>query len=67
MDQSDAGSAGIFSQWTNQMQEARVYSHNRICRCREGRARHGHCGIDHRDLIIEPPYYNRVFLKRAAY
>eukprot|EP00959_Pyramimonas_sp_CCMP1952_P446875 9356884-Pyramimonas_sp.AAC.1 len=28
MDQSDAGSAGIFSRWTNQAQEARVYSHN---------------------------------------
>eukprot|EP00959_Pyramimonas_sp_CCMP1952_P359914 7535893-Pyramimonas_sp.AAC.1 len=30
MDQSDAGSAaaGIFSRWTNQMQEARVYSHD---------------------------------------
>eukprot|EP00959_Pyramimonas_sp_CCMP1952_P117889 2465157-Pyramimonas_sp.AAC.1 len=27
MDQSDAGSAGIYSQWTNQTQEARVYSH----------------------------------------
>eukprot|EP00959_Pyramimonas_sp_CCMP1952_P019731 416935-Pyramimonas_sp.AAC.1 len=28
MDQSDAGSAGIFSQWTNQTQETRVYSHD---------------------------------------
>eukprot|EP00976_Prorocentrum_cordatum_P101876 1192823-Prorocentrum_minimum.AAC.1 len=38
--QSDAGSAGIFLQWTNQtqeaqMQEAQVYSHNRIRRRRE--------------------------------
>eukprot|EP00959_Pyramimonas_sp_CCMP1952_P118416 2476102-Pyramimonas_sp.AAC.1 len=28
MDQSDAGSAGMFSQWTNQTQEAWVYSHD---------------------------------------
>eukprot|EP00976_Prorocentrum_cordatum_P043609 882349-Prorocentrum_minimum.AAC.1 len=28
MDQSDAGSAGIFSRWTNQTQDARVYSHD---------------------------------------
>eukprot|EP00959_Pyramimonas_sp_CCMP1952_P324229 6785997-Pyramimonas_sp.AAC.1 len=28
MDQSASGSAGIFSQWTNRLQEARVYSHN---------------------------------------
>eukprot|EP00976_Prorocentrum_cordatum_P059543 1175544-Prorocentrum_minimum.AAC.2 len=28
MDQSDAGSVGIFSRWTNQMQEAWVYSHD---------------------------------------
>eukprot|EP00959_Pyramimonas_sp_CCMP1952_P218498 4569983-Pyramimonas_sp.AAC.1 len=27
-DRSDAGSAGILSQRTNQMQEARVYSHD---------------------------------------
>eukprot|EP00959_Pyramimonas_sp_CCMP1952_P443616 9287115-Pyramimonas_sp.AAC.1 len=27
MDQSDAGSVGIFSLWTNQTQEAWVYSH----------------------------------------
>eukprot|EP00976_Prorocentrum_cordatum_P067487 1178767-Prorocentrum_minimum.AAC.1 len=26
--QSDAGSMGIFSRWTNQTQEARVYSHD---------------------------------------
>eukprot|EP00959_Pyramimonas_sp_CCMP1952_P189538 3964675-Pyramimonas_sp.AAC.2 len=35
MDQSDAGSAGIFSQWTNQMREARVYSHSGPIRCRK--------------------------------
>eukprot|EP00959_Pyramimonas_sp_CCMP1952_P127909 2675148-Pyramimonas_sp.AAC.1 len=28
MDQSDAGDAGIFSRWTNQMQVTRVYSHD---------------------------------------
>eukprot|EP00976_Prorocentrum_cordatum_P036078 733913-Prorocentrum_minimum.AAC.1 len=28
MDQSDAGIAGIFSRWTNQTQETRVYSHD---------------------------------------
>eukprot|EP00976_Prorocentrum_cordatum_P114659 1195879-Prorocentrum_minimum.AAC.2 len=28
MDQSDAGSTSIFSRWTNQTQEARVYSHD---------------------------------------
>eukprot|EP00959_Pyramimonas_sp_CCMP1952_P279310 5839815-Pyramimonas_sp.AAC.1 len=28
MDQSDAGSAGTFSRWTNQTQEARVYTHD---------------------------------------
>eukprot|EP00976_Prorocentrum_cordatum_P053263 1074661-Prorocentrum_minimum.AAC.1 len=28
MDQSAAGSAGIFSRWTNQTQEPRAYSHN---------------------------------------
>eukprot|EP00976_Prorocentrum_cordatum_P072041 1180560-Prorocentrum_minimum.AAC.1 len=28
MDQSDTGSAGIFSQWTNQMQVVWVYSHD---------------------------------------
>eukprot|EP00976_Prorocentrum_cordatum_P033845 688894-Prorocentrum_minimum.AAC.1 len=28
MDQTDAGSAGIFSQRTKQTQEARVYSHD---------------------------------------
>eukprot|EP00976_Prorocentrum_cordatum_P102834 1193229-Prorocentrum_minimum.AAC.1 len=33
--QSDAESAGIFSRWTNQMQEMRVYSHNRIRRRRD--------------------------------
>eukprot|EP00976_Prorocentrum_cordatum_P116014 1196100-Prorocentrum_minimum.AAC.2 len=45
-DQSDAGSAGVFSQWTNRMQEVRVYSHDRIRCRREGRARHGCCRID---------------------
>eukprot|EP00959_Pyramimonas_sp_CCMP1952_P411291 8618420-Pyramimonas_sp.AAC.1 len=30
MDQSDAGSAGIFSRWTNRTLEARVYSHARV-------------------------------------
>eukprot|EP00959_Pyramimonas_sp_CCMP1952_P135934 2843819-Pyramimonas_sp.AAC.2 len=33
MDQSDAGSLGIFSRWTNQMQEAWVYSHDGPIRC----------------------------------
>eukprot|EP00959_Pyramimonas_sp_CCMP1952_P075235 1572307-Pyramimonas_sp.AAC.1 len=28
MDQSDAGSVGIFPHWTNQTQEAWVYSHD---------------------------------------
>eukprot|EP00959_Pyramimonas_sp_CCMP1952_P126098 2636855-Pyramimonas_sp.AAC.1 len=28
MDQSDPRSAGIFSRWTNQTQEAQVYSHD---------------------------------------
>eukprot|EP00959_Pyramimonas_sp_CCMP1952_P318046 6655567-Pyramimonas_sp.AAC.1 len=28
MDQSDTGSMGIFPQWTNQTQEAWVYSHD---------------------------------------
>eukprot|EP00959_Pyramimonas_sp_CCMP1952_P466496 9490044-Pyramimonas_sp.AAC.1 len=28
MDQSDAGSMGIFSRWTNHTQEAWVYSHD---------------------------------------
>eukprot|EP00959_Pyramimonas_sp_CCMP1952_P073247 1531145-Pyramimonas_sp.AAC.1 len=27
-DQSDAGNVGIFSRWTNQMQEMQVYSHD---------------------------------------
>eukprot|EP00959_Pyramimonas_sp_CCMP1952_P430038 9006639-Pyramimonas_sp.AAC.1 len=27
MDQSDAGSVGVFPRWTNQTQEACVYSH----------------------------------------
>eukprot|EP00959_Pyramimonas_sp_CCMP1952_P071073 1483741-Pyramimonas_sp.AAC.1 len=34
-DQSDAGSAGIFSQRTNQTREARVYSHDRPIRRRK--------------------------------
>eukprot|EP00976_Prorocentrum_cordatum_P070176 1179824-Prorocentrum_minimum.AAC.2 len=35
MDQSDAGSVGIFPRWTNQAQEAWVYSHEcvRAVRC----------------------------------
>eukprot|EP00976_Prorocentrum_cordatum_P112760 1195588-Prorocentrum_minimum.AAC.3 len=37
MDQSDAGSAGIFSRWTNQTQEARVYSHDGPIRRRKRR------------------------------
>eukprot|EP00976_Prorocentrum_cordatum_P112292 1195508-Prorocentrum_minimum.AAC.7 len=44
MDQSDtgsAGSAGIFSRWTNRTQEARVYSHDGGCA-----PGHGHCRID---------------------
>eukprot|EP00959_Pyramimonas_sp_CCMP1952_P144118 3017009-Pyramimonas_sp.AAC.1 len=34
MDQSDAGSTGIFSRWTNLTQEARVYSHDGPIGCR---------------------------------
>eukprot|EP00959_Pyramimonas_sp_CCMP1952_P149725 3132601-Pyramimonas_sp.AAC.1 len=33
MDQSDSGSAGIFTRWTNQIQEPRVYSHALVAEC----------------------------------
>eukprot|EP00959_Pyramimonas_sp_CCMP1952_P120663 2522772-Pyramimonas_sp.AAC.2 len=37
MDQSYAGSAGIFSRRANQVQEAQVYSHDGPIRCRKRR------------------------------
>eukprot|EP00959_Pyramimonas_sp_CCMP1952_P299622 6266949-Pyramimonas_sp.AAC.1 len=39
-DQSDAGSAGVFSRWTNQTQEARVYAHDRDQSVRMARSLH---------------------------
>eukprot|EP00976_Prorocentrum_cordatum_P106402 1194441-Prorocentrum_minimum.AAC.2 len=35
MDQSDAESVGIFSQWTNQTQKAWAYSHDGPINCRQ--------------------------------
>eukprot|EP00959_Pyramimonas_sp_CCMP1952_P082395 1721613-Pyramimonas_sp.AAC.1 len=35
MDQSDAGSVGIFPHWTNRTQEVWVYSHDGPIRCRK--------------------------------
>eukprot|EP00959_Pyramimonas_sp_CCMP1952_P419140 8779627-Pyramimonas_sp.AAC.3 len=37
VDQSDAGIAGIFSQWTNRMQGSQVYSHGGPIGCRDHR------------------------------
>eukprot|EP00976_Prorocentrum_cordatum_P091740 1188645-Prorocentrum_minimum.AAC.1 len=44
MDQSDSGSAGVFTRWTNQIQEARVYSHDGPIRFRKRGYIHSHDG-----------------------
>eukprot|EP00959_Pyramimonas_sp_CCMP1952_P252243 5270401-Pyramimonas_sp.AAC.1 len=50
---------------TNQTQEVWVYSHDRpiIHRKSYGRAQHGHCRIDHLDLV-EPSRHSRVQFSR---
>eukprot|EP00959_Pyramimonas_sp_CCMP1952_P371013 7769887-Pyramimonas_sp.AAC.1 len=72
MDQPDAGSAGMFSRWTNQMQEVRtnpmqeawIHFHDGPIICRK-------CGyilmtdqsdagsVDERYVAIRKPYYTR--------
>eukprot|EP00976_Prorocentrum_cordatum_P041101 834337-Prorocentrum_minimum.AAC.1 len=58
MDQSDAGSMGIFPRWTNQTQEARGYSHDGPIR----RRKHGYIPTtDQSDtgsgtIVVAPPH-----------